>query len=153
MRAEIGALESKCSHLQVELEKSNASKRVAVNSPTPFRAHTGGQLQTPTRPDSRASAVYDARGAAASRRVPSYATPRNVVSPSAPAASVWDSMHAPIAKSQWTIPSSNAPPSRYDVPSTPKASPAVLRNSHRAPSPTPSSVSNAPTQGEDGWWS
>ncbi|KDQ54973.1 hypothetical protein JAAARDRAFT_356270 [Jaapia argillacea MUCL 33604] len=56
---------------------------------------------------------------------------------SKPQGSVWDSMHAPRS---------------YQTPrsSTPKTKPPYYRPS--VPSPTPSTVSLAPTLGNDGWW-
>jgi len=162
MRDQITALESKCVRLQNELEKANAAAKLAAASPVPFKQHNGN-THPPTRPDSRASTIYDPRGNTS--RVSSYSSVRNYASPQ-PETSVWDSMHAP---SSTTPPTQNgssrwAPPpasSRYPVnnfvPSTPKA--AVRRptynNSYQrgAPSPTPSTVSVAPTQGDDGWWS
>jgi hypothetical protein len=72
---------------------------------------------------------------------------------------VWDSMHAPATANgpgKWnSVPlnSSMRTPSRIVniPPSTPKPHKAYPQYS-RGPSPTPSTVSAAPTQGEDGWW-
>jgi len=57
--------------------------------------------------------------------------------------SVWDSMHAPSDR--------NGASSGYQIPTTPRAHSKFFRPS--IPSPTPSNVSLAPTEGEDGWWS
>ena len=129
-------------------------------SPSPFRPYNG----ILSRPDSRASTVF---GDSANRRLTSLASNRSVVAsttqpPSSSQPSVWDSMHAPSntvnGQNKWSpVPTSvQAPASRYPNhgASTPKPHHTTYNSYQRgAPSPTPSVVSAAPTQHEDGWWS
>ncbi|KAF9480431.1 hypothetical protein BDN70DRAFT_912709 [Pholiota conissans] len=152
LQQQITALEAKCVRLQSELEKANATR--LSSTAAPFRPRTNGNTLAP-RPDSRTSTIYDGRD-----RV-SYSSSRSsVVSPpngNGHEPSVWDSMHAPLSNntSKWaqTQASVRTPISRYAslAPATPKAS--VYVPHPRGPSPTPSTVSAAPTQGDDGWWS
>ncbi|KAF8168344.1 hypothetical protein B0H34DRAFT_685136 [Crassisporium funariophilum] len=161
LRDQITALETKCSLLQTELEKARAAKAVvaAVPPPNHHRPYTNGNSHPPPRPDSRASTI-DGRDNAPSRRIPSYSTTQRSTVTS-PEASVWDSMHAPAqtnGQSKWAgSPKTHATPSRYSniTPSTPRAQPSRYNSSSyvRGPSPTPSTVSAAPTVGDDGWWS
>ncbi|KAH9487164.1 hypothetical protein JR316_0001233 [Psilocybe cubensis] len=159
LRDQVSALESKCVLLQGELEKARTAARSAPAAP--FRPQTNGNTHPPPRPDSRASTIYDGRGETASRRVVSYAGGRSSLAssqngPSEP--SVWDSMHAPTNtnnQTKWSTPPMHTPSSRFAslAPSTPKAFPSRFSSQYaRAPSPTPSTVSAAPTQGDDGWW-
>ena len=149
---QITALESKCTLLQSELEKAKSAKLVSATT-TPYRQQTNGSSsRPPPRPDSRASTIYDGRGV--NRRVSSYST-----TGLSPQPSVWDSMHAPATtngQGKWnSVPLTNSmhTPSRIVniPPSTPKAHKAYPQYP-RGPSPTPSTVSAVPTQGEDGWW-
>ncbi|PPQ90421.1 hypothetical protein CVT25_014939 [Psilocybe cyanescens] len=158
LRDQITALESKCVLLQSELEKANAARISATRSPLPYRPQTNGNTHPPPRPDSRASTIYDGRGDTSNRRVTSYSSARSLAtSQNGPEPSVWDSMHAPTntnSQSKWSSPPMHTPASRYSslAPSTPKGYPARYNQYARAPSPTPSNVSAAPTQGDDGWW-
>lgn len=145
---QITALESKCTLLQSELEKARSTKVIGATA-TPYRQQTNGSnSHPPPRPDSRASTIYDGRGD--NRRVSSYsATGRS------PQPSVWDSMHAPVATNgKWPLTTSMHTPSRFAniVPSTPKPHQKAHPQYPRGPSPTPSTVSVVPTQGDDGWW-
>ncbi|KAJ7232830.1 hypothetical protein B0H12DRAFT_184779 [Mycena haematopus] len=86
LRDHIAALEAKVNQLQVELDRSRAKTPTKaapppVAAPSPYRNITNGAR----RPESRASTVYPSRPSSPARSV----TP--------PAASVWDSMHAPRA--------------------------------------------------------
>ncbi|KAJ6627022.1 hypothetical protein B0H10DRAFT_2210879 [Mycena sp. CBHHK59/15] len=158
-RDQIAALEAKVNQLQIELDRSRAKTptKVAPAAPaTPYRSITNGSMH---RPDSRTSTVYPSRPPSPSAR---SVTP--------PHPSVWDSMHAPRGPNG-THNSSAAsmhapkvhtptPASRYSSmgPARRPPSQAYSRYSQaRAapptpPSPTPSTVSLAPTQGPDGWW-
>jgi len=149
---QITALESKCTLLQSELEKAKSTKVVGATA-TPYRQQmNGSSSRPPLRPDSRASTIYDGRGD--SRRVSSYSTTGR-----SPQPSVWDSMHAPATtngQGKWNstpLTSSMHTPSRFAniPPSTPKPN-QTYSQYQRGPSPTPSTVSAVPTQGEDGWW-
>lgn len=149
-RDQITALESKCVLLQTELEKASTRKLSAL--PAPFRPRTNGNSHPPPRPDSRASTIYEPRGDTPTRSINSYSSPRSVVSTQAPETSVWDSMHAP-SQSKWAA-SIPTPVARYShlPPSTPKVRQPSYNQYQRGPSPTPSTVSVTPTQGDDGWW-
>jgi len=152
-RDEVAALESKCVLLQTELAKANAQKLSAA--PAPFRPRINGNSH-PSRPDSRASSIYEPRGDTPNRRISSYSSSRGVVSPQVPETSVYDSIHAPAnpsSHSKWAAPL-QTPTARYSnlAPSTPKAHRSSHNQYQRRPSPTPSTVSAAPTQGDDGWW-
>ncbi|KAF8971587.1 hypothetical protein BDZ97DRAFT_1787214 [Flammula alnicola] len=157
-REQITALESKCILLQNELEKANAAKLSSAASAVPFRPRTNGNMHPPPRPDSRASTIYDGRSDA-NRRISSYSSARSITSPNpGPETSVWDSMHAPAnnnGTSKWSTGPIHTPSSRYAnlAPSTPKPHRTSYAQYQRGPSPTPSTVSAAPTQGDDGWWS
>lgn len=155
LREQIAALETKCSRLQDELEKANSAAKSSA-SPSPFRSHNG----VPPRPDSRASTVYDVRDSAASnRRIVSSASVTSSLTYNQP--SVRDSIHAPSpnqnGQGKWSSGSTSihSPPGRYPdyVPPTPKPrrSPYGQYNT-RAPSPTPSVASTAPTRDADGWF-
>ncbi|KAJ7630423.1 hypothetical protein FB45DRAFT_1150649 [Roridomyces roridus] len=152
LRDQIVALEAKANQLQVELDRSRAktpTKAVPV-TPSPYR--NGGA----SRPDSRASTVYPSRPPSPARS----ATP--------PGPSVWDSMHAPRpngvhnanGRSMHAPVATPTPASRYSGLSNNRAPPSRGYSRYPTgpvavapPSPTPSTVSLAPTQGPDGWWS
>ena len=157
LQQQIIALESKCAHLQDELEKANAS-RLSSAAPT-FRPRTNGVAShPPPRPDSRASTLHDGRNEMPNRRMSSYSSSRSLVAPlSGHEPSVRDSMHAPSnGAREWSQTPLRTPVSRYSslAPATPKAQYAAPYQQYaRGPSPTPSTVSAAPTQGDDGWWS
>lgn len=146
---QVTALESKCTLLQSELEKTKSTKVVGATA-TPYRQQMNGSSSRPSpRPDSRASTIYDGRGD--SRRVSSYSTIGR-----SPQPSVWDSMHAPATtngQGKWNsmpLTSSMHTPSR--IVNIPPSTPKPYSQYPRGPSPTPSTVSAVPTQGEDGWW-
>lgn len=157
LQQQIVSLESKCAHLQGELEKANAG-RLSSAAPT-FRPRTNGTAShPPPRPDSRASTIYDGRNEASNRRMSSYSSARSLAAPpSGHEPSVRDSMHAPSnGAREWGQTPLRTPVSRYSslAPATPKAQYAAPYQQYaRGPSPTPSTVSAAPTQGDDGWWS
>ncbi|KAK0465644.1 hypothetical protein IW261DRAFT_1686469 [Armillaria novae-zelandiae] len=126
-REQISALEAKIRVMQTEFERSRNTnvKTVAVARPR----------NGVPRPDSRASTKYSR-----SRSVtPNGHTP--------PQPSVWDSIHAPKNGATYspsprypTALSRGTPKRRSQMPLAP-------------PSPTPSTVSQAPTVDQDGWWS
>ncbi|KAJ7674417.1 hypothetical protein B0H17DRAFT_1161725 [Mycena rosella] len=157
-RDQIVVLEAKVNQLQVELDRSRArtpTKAAPALTPSPssYRNITNG---TTRRPDSRASTVYPSRPPSPSAR---SVTP--------PGPSVWDSMHAPRGPNgthNSTAASMHAPAAHTPTPASRYSgldkrrppSQAYSRNYPQAraapPSPTPSTVSLAPTQGPDGWW-
>lgn len=156
LEEEIAALKTKIGAITSELEEERKVSRAASSQwvfVPPKDANT-----TQQRPSSRASTAYEdpepptpkvnGRALPAVTR-PSAAVPitRPVASPE-PASSTWDSMHAPKAiKTSVYVPHttpSTPAPRRHHVSSYVK---------NRAPSPTPSAASAAPTEGDDGWWS
>ncbi|KAF8624885.1 hypothetical protein AX15_005753 [Amanita polypyramis BW_CC] len=141
--------------LEMKLEQAKTPKlpqaTTAMIAPSPFRASTNGVAP---RPNSRTSTVYDMRSPTPSHHLrPISQASFNSGTP--PSGSVWNSMHAPRQPypiSGWSSGQLKKYP--YLGPSTPREQ----QNAHQyyraaAPSPTPSTVSAAPTQGEDGWWS
>ena len=92
------------------------------------------------RPYSRASTDYDSPPTPklAHTGLPK-ASGKSEVSPP-PASSTWDSMHAPNRAS-------------FVAQATPRGRQFASARRVAAPSPTPSVVSVAPTEGADGWWS
>lgn len=157
LRDQIVVLEAKVNQLQIELDRSRAKTPTkaapAPSAATPYRNITNGSTR---RPDSRTSTVYPSRPPSPSAR---SVTP--------PGPSVWDSMHAPRGPNgthNSTAASMHAPAlhtptpaSRYSSLGDKRRPPAQAYSRYsqaRAapPSPTPSTVSLAPTQGPDGWW-
>ncbi|KAF7340186.1 hypothetical protein MVEN_01937200 [Mycena venus] len=152
LRDQIVALEAKVNQLQVELDRSRAKTPTKPApppsaAPSPYRNITNGGVH---RPDSRASTVYPSR--------PSSPSARSVTPPGP---SVWDSMHAPRGPPNGSAASMHAPTTHTPTPSSRYSS---LGNKRRPPSqaysrypqaraappsPTPSTVSLAPTQGPD----
>lgn len=135
LRDQVASLEEKVARLQAEADKAKEDAKTAKMS-----------VNSPPRPDSRASTVYPSRAATptapANGRPVSRAPTNRTNTP--PTTSVWDSMHAPKAPQ-----ASRYPHLSYN---------AKQRSAHSyyrqaAASPTPSVVSVTPTQGEDGWWS
>lgn len=134
LKDQVTALESKIRVMQAEFEKARSSNTTPLRAPLPRNGYSVAQ----PRPDSRASTAYDR-----SRSV----TPNG----QAPPTSVYDSIHAPKAKTNGYGGLGAAQPSRY-----PGHLSRVARapfNRAQAPSPTPSTVSLAPTVDNDGWWS
>ncbi|GLB36623.1 hypothetical protein LshimejAT787_0309110 [Lyophyllum shimeji] len=153
LREQVSLLEAKVTRLQLELEQA---KTIKVPAPQPYRNITNGNAHPLPRPDSRASTIYDARATTPQQPLKSQTSTARSNTP--PQASVWDSMHAPTTDAyKYAAPAKNipAPRSRYPNlgPTTPKARRPQPPYRATAPSPTPSTVSVAPTQGEDGWWS
>ncbi|KAF7306375.1 hypothetical protein MIND_00428700 [Mycena indigotica] len=160
LRDQINTLETRLNQQQIELERSRA-KTPTKAAPSPYRNGTS------RRPDSRASTVYPSRPSSPSASARSATPPGQQ--------SVWDSMHAPRGFNSTSASihatSTPTPAGRYGAlnnnlrrptapPKTsnsysryPKASPAAAARTVAPPSPTPSTVSLAPTQGADGWWS
>lgn len=155
LRDQIAALEESAARLRAETDQAKKAAAVATAAAAASTANTStrpavsSRLRqngyTPSeRPDSRASTVYG------DSRVNTPTPPANgthhapsIRPASPPQQSVWDSVHAP--RSGRNV---------IRMPVTPKA-----KKSHqtpyypRAPSPTPSNVSAAPTLQDDGWWS
>ncbi|RDB29315.1 hypothetical protein Hypma_015013 [Hypsizygus marmoreus] len=156
LRDQIATLESKVTLLQSQLEQAKKAP-----APTPYRTMTNGSATHPLpRPDSGASTIYDDRSTTPQRRLHSQTSTARSDTP--PQASVWDSMHAPTSSDSYkqATTSIHAPRGRYPHlgpgPATPKARRHLQEPQYyrpEIPSPTLSVVSNAPTQGDDGWWS
>jgi len=131
LHKQVTGLEALVARLEADLTKA---KTAAVASFIPS-THHNGYTPSPPRPDSRTSTAY---GVSRCGTPVARINGSSIRSNTPPQSSVWDSMHAPRV----------AP--RYS-----HLGPAKARNpSHHAqiPSPTPSTVSLTPTQGDDGWW-
>ncbi|EJF58554.1 hypothetical protein DICSQDRAFT_149052 [Dichomitus squalens LYAD-421 SS1] len=141
LRDQIASLDGQVTRLQAELDK--AKKANTTTAPTvlqPTARYQNGKTHPPPRPDSRASTVYN-QSRAGTPKAQYNGTTNDVRVVTPPQASVRDSIHAPWRQS--TLQPPVTPKSRY---------PSHYKN-FRAPSPTPSVVSAAPTLGDDGWWS
>ncbi|KAG5646905.1 hypothetical protein DXG03_001981 [Asterophora parasitica] len=153
LREQTSLLEAKVTLLQNELKQAKSFKAPAAQ---PYRNITNGNSHPLPRPDSRASTIYENRASTPQRLNASAAR-----SDTPPQASVWDSMHAPTTDAYKYTPalapksSIHAPRGRYPNlgPTTPNGRRPQQPYRPIAPSPTPSTVSLAPTQGDDGWWS
>ena len=149
-------MKTKISDLSSELEEERKVSRAASSQWVMVGQKQNNVVQ---RPSSRASTAYDdpepptpklngrALPAATSAKPAVSARASAVVSPE-PASSTWDSMHAPRG-----IKTSVYAPRTMPSTPTPRGHRASVNVRNRAASPTPSVVSVAPTQGEDGWWS
>ncbi|KAH9919765.1 uncharacterized protein BXZ73DRAFT_80282 [Epithele typhae] len=153
LRDQIAALEGQVARLQAEVDKANnttaAKPNGVVRQPASRYANGHGLSHPPPRPDSRASTIYDEKSRAGTPKAQAHnGTTTDVRAVTPPQPSVRDSIHAP--RSYHAQPAALA---------TPVATPKSLYPTHfrkhnfRAPSPSPSVVSAAPTLGEDGWWS
>ncbi|KAG6878337.1 hypothetical protein C0993_008515 [Termitomyces sp. T159_Od127] len=149
LREQISLWENRHHRLQEEL---NQAQSIKVSRPYRNIAH--GNTHPQTRPESRASNISLDRSATPQQSLNySMSTVRN----STPTGSgtVWDSMHAPRTDAyKYTTPPQVSSPV---TPRTHYPQPAYKLHAqappHRSVSPTPSTVSLAPTQDEDGWWS
>jgi len=134
LRNQVSALEAVIARLEADASKAKMVGAVPVST------YQNGNTISPPRPDSRTSTAYAAsRSGTPITRV----NGSSIRSNTPPTSSVWDSMHAP--QSMYT--------SRYPHPGL--ATPKARHSNHhfRMPSPTPSTISVTPTQGDDGWWS
>lgn len=145
LRDQIASLEAQLARARAETDQAKAAATKSTNGASthahiPSRIRQNGYTHashTPARPDSRASTVYgDSRVVtpSATHNGSHYTPSIQGISPAQP--SVWDSIHAPTARQ----------------PVTPKAVRAHSYYRPQIPSPTPSTVSAAPTLGDDGWW-
>ncbi|KAI0820637.1 hypothetical protein BC628DRAFT_1422801 [Trametes gibbosa] len=133
LRDQIASLEGQVARLQAEVDK--AKKPTTVLQPV-ARYQNGKTHHPPPRPDSRASTVYN-QSRAGTPKAQYNGTTNDVRVATPPQPSVRDSIHAPWRQAA-TLPT---------VSKGMRGSPYF-----RAPSPTPSNVSAAPTLGDDGWW-
>ena len=140
LRDQIASLEGQVTRLQAELDKAKKTASTANNVLQPVARYQNGKTHPPPRPDSRASTVYN-YSRAGTPKAQHNGTTNDIRVATPPQPSVRDSIHAPWR--QPTLATPVTPKSRY---------PSQYKN-FRAPSPTPSVVSAAPTLGEDGWWS
>ncbi|KAJ4485458.1 hypothetical protein J3R30DRAFT_1361201 [Lentinula aciculospora] len=145
LREELSALETKTRQLQVELEK-------ALRKPMPA-SHTkvsNGSAYV-SRPNSRSSTVFIDRSVTPNGRPSSIRS----MTPPHNSTSVWDSIHAPSATSTQNglHGIKNAPLGRYSQTLSRGSSRPPLQYPTSIASPTPSTVSLAPTVDEEGWWS
>ncbi|PIL29954.1 hypothetical protein GSI_07865 [Ganoderma sinense ZZ0214-1] len=140
LRDQIASLEGQVTRLQAEVDKAKKGVSTTANVLQPAARYQNGKMHPPPRPDSRASTVYN-HSRAGTPKAQYNGTTNDVRVVTPPQPSVRDSIHAPWRQS--TLATPVTPKSRY---------PSQYKN-FRAPSPTPSVVSVAPTLGEDGWWS
>ena len=141
LRDQIASLDGQVTRLQAELDK--AKKTTATSAPTvlqPTARYQNGKTHPPPRPDSRASTIYN-HSRAGTPKAQYNGTTNDVRVVTPPQPSVRDSIHAPWRQST------------LQPPVTPKSRYPSQYKTFRAPSPTPSVVSAAPTLGDDGWWS
>lgn len=146
MESQLSGLKSELENLKLQNLKLENLKQARQNSlvtssavsPSPpnWGTNSYGDGREP-RPSSRASTVYGGRSPVTptdvSYRTGKFPSRAPSVAPDSPKG-VWGSMHAPRTAQR---PSTTLPyPPRSAI-----------------PSPTPSTVSLAPTQGDDGWWS
>jgi hypothetical protein len=147
LRDQIASLEAQLARSRAEADQAKAAAAAAkstngssTHASIPSRPRQNGYTHvthTPARPDSRASTIYNASRAVTPVAQPNgnhYALSARASSPPAP--SVWDSIHAPTAR----------------VPTALWSKTSRARPQARIPSPTPSTVSAAPTLGDDGWY-
>ncbi|KAM6497876.1 hypothetical protein JOM56_005824 [Amanita muscaria] len=148
LRDQIAEFEARTTRLHTELEKTKTPKLAAATAaPASFRLAANDAA---IRPQSRTSTIYDLGSPTPSQRPVSQAS----FNSGTPPGSVWDSMHAPRQAYPTPSWSSNLKKYPYLGPSTPRGQHHPQHYSRPAvPSPTPSTVSLTPTQGEDGWWS
>ncbi|KAI1785421.1 hypothetical protein LXA43DRAFT_899881 [Ganoderma leucocontextum] len=140
LRDQIASLEGQVTRLQAEVDKAKKAASSTTSVLQPVVRYQNGKTHPPPRPDSRASTVYN-HSRAGTPKAQYNGTTNDVRAATPPQASVRDSIHAPWRQPTLTVPVT--PKSRY---------PSQYKN-FRAPSPTPSVVSAAPTLGDDGWWS
>jgi hypothetical protein len=145
MLQQIASLEAKVTRLQAEADQGT---NAASNAVTVYQKRINGNGYP--RPVSRASTVISRSGTPIAKLNGRASSPSSLRSESSPKQSVWDSMHAPLGGGVHAF-----TPSRYPnlgpIPATPKARRAPYAYPS-IPSPTPSTVSLAPTQDDDGWW-
>ncbi|KAG6902960.1 hypothetical protein C0995_008533 [Termitomyces sp. Mi166 len=154
LREQTSLLENKSNRLQTELEQA---KRIKAPVPQPYRNITNGNTYPPPRPDSRASTIYIDRFATPQQNVKCSVSSTRSSTPTG-AGTVRDSMHAPKTDTYKYVTSTQAtnsvgPRNCYPQLGHKLRPQAPPYRSVAPPSPTPSTVSLAPTQGEDGWWS
>ena len=135
-------MEAQLARAQADVDKANNTIAATKNAHLATTSHTRpngySRQQYSSRPDSRASTVYEDHRATTptAQTNGKYYVP-SPRAPSPPPPSVWASMHAPAARRE------------------PMRTLARPQSNYRSqiPSPTPSNVSAAPTLGEDGWYS
>ncbi|KAL0945542.1 hypothetical protein HGRIS_014704 [Hohenbuehelia grisea] len=157
-------------HLEAKVLKLEAELEVARTRSQPTVAglrKMANTLHAPPRPDSRTSTAYGdvSRSVTPNPRIASYTTTTSVRSDTPEdqdEKGVQDSMHAPPSNyqpAQFYMPPGYPPayhapvPSRYPMQHrAPKGRPVPTYPPRNIPSPTPSTVSQAPTLGADGWY-
>ncbi|KIP04050.1 hypothetical protein PHLGIDRAFT_211829 [Phlebiopsis gigantea 11061_1 CR5-6] len=149
LRDQIASLEAQLARSRAEADQAKAAVSVKPTNGITSHSLVSSRIRqngythlshTPSRPDSRASTIYNDSRAATPSAQPNYGTNTRTASPQQP--SVWNSIHAPTARRD--------DPARLPV--TPKAVRPHQYYRAQIPSPTPSNVSAAPTLGNDGWW-
>jgi hypothetical protein len=144
LRDQVATLEQRLARMQVEVDEAKKTSALATPKMSNGKAN-GTVLRTP-RPESRSSTIYSQNHIKTPTTNGRPASPASTVRTATPPAyqpSVRDSMHAPKRY-----------PSNLGIVTPQARRPHLAAYYQRsAPSPTPSVVSNAPTLGEDGWWS
>ncbi|KAG8220234.1 hypothetical protein J3R82DRAFT_1273 [Butyriboletus roseoflavus] len=149
LRDQISSLESQSARLEAELSKVKAQILPTVTNS--YGKPGPAKNTSPPRPDSRTSTVFGGdRSRTPVGRVNGTQATR---SDTPPQSSVWDSMHAP--NQRYPNVGSAGSYTRRAAP-TPSYRPQSGASTYRAQfaaSPTPSTVSLAPSVDEEGWWS
>lgn len=152
LRDQISALESQLGRLEAELSKPRVQTLPTVTNLPSYGRLAPVKNTSPPRPDSRASTVF---GGDRSRTPVGRANGTQLTrSDTPPQSSVWDSMHAP--KQQWHSNLGSTPSYVRRAAPTSSYRPQSVASTYMAqsvPSPTPSTVSLAPTVDDEGWWS
>ena len=145
LRDQIAALEAQLARVQAEADRAKKPQSNGVAQPVARyqNGKSSAYAHPPPRPDSRASTVYN-EPRAGTPKAQHNGTTNDVRVVTPPQPSVRDSIHAPWRQGS-SLATPVTPKSRYTAPQ--------FRSSFRAPSPSPSVVSAAPTLGDDGWWS
>ncbi|KZO92060.1 hypothetical protein CALVIDRAFT_557757 [Calocera viscosa TUFC12733] len=168
-QAQQGSLEAEVSQLRQQLDYYTAAEQTRSLSQSTSRSSVNGSAAYgpgpaapyPLRPSTSMSSDDTAFSYLDMPDRESAPTPRYLDMPdregaptprvASPAAGLWASMHAPKEPERSTTPKPTAPAG--PAPSYVRAFSASFRGSTRSASPALSSVSNAPTEGDDGWWS
>ncbi|KIM51675.1 hypothetical protein SCLCIDRAFT_617773 [Scleroderma citrinum Foug A] len=145
LRDQVAGLESYVARIEAELAKATAQAQatIPVHSAYTKLEFAPSKDTSPPRPDSRASTLYGDRSRTPVARGDSNQQPRS----DTPQSSVWDSMHAPNKHY------SSVGPGHLPSPYTRSTRSTRSYMTQSVASPTPSTVSLAPTVDAEGWWS
>ncbi|KZT61864.1 hypothetical protein CALCODRAFT_490782 [Calocera cornea HHB12733] len=154
-QARQGSLEAEVTQLRQQLEYYTAAEQSRSLSQSTSRSSVNGSSATyapaapfPLRPATSMSSDDTAFSYLDMPDRESASTPRVSTPPG-----LWASMHAPKEPERSTTPKPIAVAAAGERPSYVRAFSANFKGSQRSASPALSSVSVAPTEGDDGWWS